>query len=63
MFQITYHTSIKTSGLYIFRSGGVGRTFCVLRGFHGLIIDECHTSALLGHLGARKMVNLLYQHV
>ena len=27
------------------------------------MMEECHISALLGHLGARKMVNLLHLYV
>ena len=32
---------------------------------HGLcnLLDELHTSALAGHLGVRKMLDLLYQQV
>ena len=33
------------------------------QGFRQLLMEECHTSPLAGHLGSRKVVNLLEQLV
>ena len=33
------------------------------QGFRQLLLEECHTSPVAGHLGSQKVVNLLIQRV